>query len=60
MILAAGVFGTTQLLLLSGVGPRQDLKSHSIPAILDIPDVGQQFTDPPFTPVYFSVLSTTT
>jgi len=55
VILATGVFGTPQILLLSGIGPKKDLQSLSIPTILNNPDVGQNLADHPFVPVYFSV-----
>ncbi len=44
-ILAAGTFDTPRLLLLSGIGPQDDLKSLGIPALLDLPGVGRNLQD---------------
>jgi choline dehydrogenase len=41
VILSAGAINTPQLLLLSGVGPRQDLEAVGIDTIVDLPGVGQ-------------------
>ncbi len=45
VILAAGAFNTPQLLMLSGIGPRQDLTRHGIPVVVDLPGVGQNLQD---------------
>ena len=45
VILAAGSIGSTQLLLLSGVGPAQQLQNHGIPIVLDRPGVGNNLQD---------------
>lgn len=44
IVLAAGTVGTTKLLLLSGVGPRQHLQSLKIPVVVDLP-VGENLQD---------------
>lgn len=41
VILAAGVFGSPQLLMVSGVGPAAALQQYGIPVIADRPGVGQ-------------------
>jgi choline dehydrogenase len=41
VILSAGAINSPQLLLLSGVGPREDLKAVGIDAIVDLPGVGK-------------------
>jgi choline dehydrogenase len=41
VILSAGAINSPQLLLLSGVGPRQDLEAVGINTIVDLPGVGQ-------------------
>ena len=45
MILSAGAIGSPQILLLSGVGPAQDLQQHGIPVVLDRPGVGANLQD---------------
>lgn len=45
MILAGGVFGTAQLLLLSGIGPADHLREHGIPVVVDRPSVGENLQD---------------
>jgi len=47
VILAAGAFGSPQLLLLSGIGPAEELKRHGIKQVLDLPGVGQNLQDHP-------------
>jgi len=45
VILAAGSIGSTQILLLSGVGPALHLQEHGIPVVLDKPGVGGNLQD---------------
>ncbi len=45
VILAAGAIGSTQIMLLSGVGPGQHLREHGIPVVLDRPGVGNNLQD---------------
>uniref|UniRef100_A0A453T331 Glucose-methanol-choline oxidoreductase N-terminal domain-containing protein n=1 Tax=Aegilops tauschii subsp. strangulata TaxID=200361 RepID=A0A453T331_AEGTS len=47
VILSAGTLGSPQLLLLSGVGPANDLTSLGIPVSVDAPDVGKHMFDNP-------------
>jgi choline dehydrogenase len=54
VILAAGVFGTPQLLQLSGVGPKALLDSYGINTIVDLPGVGEHFQDHVLVPVTWS------
>jgi choline dehydrogenase len=44
-VLTAGVFHTPQLLMLSGVGPRDELARHGVPVKLEQPNVGQGYRD---------------
>lgn len=46
IVLCAGAIGSAQLLMLSGVGPADALRSLGIPAVADLP-VGQRFVDHP-------------
>ncbi len=45
VILSAGSIGSTQLLLLSGVGPGAHLRDLAIPVVLDRPGVGENLQD---------------
>jgi choline dehydrogenase len=45
LILSAGAVGTPQLLQLSGVGPGALLQKHGIPALNDLPGVGENLQD---------------
>ena len=47
IILSAGAIGSPQLLMLSGVGPREQLSSLGIPVVVDAPGVGQNMRDHP-------------
>lgn len=54
VILSAGVFGTPQLLQLSGVGPKALLESFGINVVVDLPGVGEHFQDHVLVPVVWS------
>ena len=45
VILAAGSIGSTQILLLSGIGPAEHLREHGIAVVLDRPGVGANLQD---------------
>lgn len=45
VILSAGAIQTPQLLMVSGLGPAEELKRHKIEVIKDIPGVGQNLVD---------------
>ena len=45
VILAGGAFNSPQLLMLSGIGPREELQRLSIPVQVDLPGVGQNLQD---------------
>ncbi|MCH9011069.1 MAG: GMC family oxidoreductase N-terminal domain-containing protein, partial [Chloroflexi bacterium] len=47
IILCGGAVGSPQLLLLSGVGPADHLRSLDIPVVHDLPGVGQNLRDHP-------------
>ncbi|KAI0765174.1 aryl-alcohol oxidase-like protein [Fomes fomentarius] len=55
VILSAGSIGTPQLLMLSGIGDRAELKSHEINVIVDLPDVGKNLQDHPWVPLQWHV-----
>jgi choline dehydrogenase-like flavoprotein len=52
VILAAGVYGSAQLLMLSGVGPAEHLKSVGIRTVADLP-VGDNLHDHMFVPMTY-------
>lgn len=45
VILSGGAFNTPQLLMLSGIGPRDQLVQHGIPVRNDLPGVGKNLQD---------------
>lgn len=45
VIVSSGVFGSPQLLMVSGIGPASTLESLNIPVIADRPGVGQNMQD---------------
>jgi choline dehydrogenase len=45
IILAGGAFNTPQLLLLSGVGPREEMEQHGIEVRVELPGVGRNLQD---------------
>lgn len=45
VILSAGAYNSPQLLLLSGVGPAEELSARGIPVALDLPGVGRNLQD---------------
>ncbi len=56
VILTAGVFGSPQLLMLSGVGPAGHLREHGIDVVADLP-VGDNLHDHMFVPLTYVMKS---
>jgi len=54
VVLTAGVVGSAQLLLLSGIGPRAHLRDVGIDVVLDLPGVGVNLHDHPMSSVVYS------
>jgi choline dehydrogenase-like flavoprotein len=52
IILAAGAYGSPQILMLSGIGSADELARFSIPAVLDLP-VGSNLQDHPLLPMSY-------
>ncbi|RLM74878.1 protein HOTHEAD [Panicum miliaceum] len=52
IILSAGALGSSQLLMLSGVGPADHLRSFGITLVHDQPEVGQGMSDNPMNAIY--------
>jgi choline dehydrogenase-like flavoprotein len=53
VILSAGAIGSPQLLLLSGIGPCQELKAAGIACRVDAPDVGKHLQDHAMCPLIY-------
>ncbi len=45
IILSGGAINSPQLLLLSGIGPAEQLAAHDIPVVRDLPGVGENLQD---------------
>ena len=45
VVLAAGAINSPQLLLLSGIGPAEELRARGVSAVHDLPGVGQNLQD---------------
>ncbi|KAG6901607.1 hypothetical protein C0995_010015 [Termitomyces sp. Mi166 len=58
VILSAGVIGTPQLLMNSGIGESSELQSIGVEPVLHLPDVGKNFSDQPYVPLMWLVNST--
>jgi choline dehydrogenase len=52
-ILCAGALETPKLLMLSGIGPREDLERHGIGVVHDAPGVGANLHDHPNVTLFF-------
>src|SRR4051794_17962420 len=53
VILSAGTIGSPQLLLLSGIGPRQELEAVGVACRVDAPDVGKHLQDHAMCPLLY-------
>ena len=54
VVVCGGTIGSAQLLLRSGVGPADHLRSHGIDVVADLPGVGENLHDHLLSPVIFS------
>ncbi|KAE8450455.1 hypothetical protein EG329_006530 [Mollisiaceae sp. DMI_Dod_QoI] len=54
VLLSAGVQHSAKLLLLSGIGPKEELERHKIPQLVDLP-VGENFSDHPLLVTFWKV-----
>lgn len=55
VILSAGTFQSPQLLMVSGIGPKNTLKKHNITTISALPGVGQNMRDQPILSISYEV-----
>ncbi|KJA26413.1 GMC oxidoreductase [Hypholoma sublateritium FD-334 SS-4] len=53
VVVSGGAVHSPHILMLSGIGPAQQLKSRGITPILDLPGVGQRLVDHPVVDLYF-------
>ncbi len=53
VVLSAGAIGSPQLLMLSGIGPEDELARVGISCLLDLPDVGKHLKDHLHAPMVF-------
>jgi choline dehydrogenase len=54
VILSGGAYNSPQLLMLSGVGPADELRQHGIKPLLDLRGVGANLAEHPHVPVEFA------
>jgi choline dehydrogenase len=54
VILSGGTINSPQLLLLSGIGPAEQLRAHGIPVRADLPGVGANLQDHTMTPIVWA------
>ena len=54
-VISGGALNTPQILMLSGIGPVEELKRHKIPVLHDLPMVGQNLEDHCFSPIGVSL-----
>jgi choline dehydrogenase-like flavoprotein len=55
VILCAGALDTPKILMLSGIGPAEQLQKHSIPVIRDTPAIGTGLRDHMASPLIYAV-----
>ena len=56
VILCGGAFETPKLLMLSGIGPQEQLRRHGIDLVAHLPGVGANLSDHLFVPVCYASL----
>lgn len=54
VIISAGVFNSPRILMLSGIGPKQELERHGIPILVESPGVGENLQDHPATVLHYT------
>jgi choline dehydrogenase len=57
IIVSAGAIGSPHLLMLSGIGPAAQLRAVGIPALVDLPGVGQHLLDHPYVMTVWDAVS---
>ena len=59
VVLCGGAVNSPALLLLSGIGPADQLRAHGIDVVVDLPGVGENLQDHPYLPVSWFTRGTT-
>ena len=59
IILSAGAIGSPQILLLSGIGPADELRAHGIDVVHELPGVGRNLHDHLYVPMRYHATSDT-
>jgi choline dehydrogenase-like flavoprotein len=54
IVLSAGAYNTPKLLMLSGIGPADELRGLGLDVVLDSPQVGRNLQDHPFTLTHYA------
>jgi choline dehydrogenase len=54
VVLSAGAIGSPHLLMLSGIGPREELEAAGVACLVDSPHVGKHLKDHLLLPLFFS------
>ncbi len=54
VILSGGAYNSPQLLMLSGIGPAEELREHGIAVVHDLPGVGRNLQEHPRVPLEFA------
>ncbi len=57
VVLSAGAIGSPQILMLSGIGPKDELQKHGIDILKELPAVGRNLQDHPIVGAQFHVPS---
>jgi choline dehydrogenase len=60
VILSGGAYNSPQLLMLSGIGPADELREHGINALVDLPGVGRNLSEHPNVMMQFAAKSPVT
>jgi choline dehydrogenase len=60
VILAGGTYNSPQLLMLSGIGPADELRAHGIHPVVDLPGVGRNLSEHPCVMLQFAARSPVT
>jgi choline dehydrogenase len=55
VVLSTGSYASPKLLMLSGIGPADELRKHGIEILVDRPEVGRNLQEHPYTAMMFEV-----